>query len=256
MSSANASTSAGSWVMSRIGKREARLQLAQLGAQAVAQRLVERGERLVEQQRARLGGERARERDALALAARELVGIARRERAQLERVEPAVDRRAAAVAARVAPAAAEAEGDVLAHRQVREQRVLLEQVAAVALAAPATSTPAPASNSVVAADARCGRRRAAAGRRSPSASASCRRPTGRTGPAASTSLRNATSSSKRCAAGADRLARSRRPTARHERPGIRAGASRPASSSTAMQVTEVSSTSRLARSSWPACTAS
>jgi hypothetical protein len=53
---------------------EPRLQLAQLVAQPHAQRRVERGERLVEEQRARLGGERAGERGALALAARELVG--------------------------------------------------------------------------------------------------------------------------------------------------------------------------------------
>ena len=94
-SSANASTSAASWVISSIGSAEPRLQLAQLGAQPLAQRRVERGERLVEQQRARLAGERARERGALALAAGELVGVAVGERAQLERVEPALDRVAA-----------------------------------------------------------------------------------------------------------------------------------------------------------------
>ena len=44
--------------------------------------------------------------------------------------------------------------------------------------------------------------------------------------------------------------------AAHDRPGMRAGASRPASSRMATQVTEVSSTRPLASSSWPACTAS
>ena len=57
-------------------QRETRLQLGELGAQAIAQGLVEGGERLVEQERARRGREGARERDALPLAARELVGKA------------------------------------------------------------------------------------------------------------------------------------------------------------------------------------
>ena len=47
-------------------------QRPQLGDQTVAQRAVERTERLVEHQQARLRGERAREGDALLLAAREL----------------------------------------------------------------------------------------------------------------------------------------------------------------------------------------
>ena len=75
-SSAKASTSAGSWVMRTIGSARRACSSRELGAQAVAQGLVERRERLVEQERARLAGERAGERDALALAARELVGKA------------------------------------------------------------------------------------------------------------------------------------------------------------------------------------
>jgi hypothetical protein len=69
---------------------EPRLQLAQLVAQPHPERRVERGERLVEEERARLGGERPGERGALALAARELVGIAVGEGTDLERVEPAI----------------------------------------------------------------------------------------------------------------------------------------------------------------------
>ena len=58
------------------GGAEPLLQLHQLELRLVAQLLVERGERLVEQQHLRPLGERARERDALALAAGELVRLA------------------------------------------------------------------------------------------------------------------------------------------------------------------------------------
>ena len=75
---------------------------------------VERGERLVEEQHARVARERARERDALALAARELAGPRLREVRDAEALEQLVDPLLAAV------------GDVLPHGQVREERVLLE----------------------------------------------------------------------------------------------------------------------------------
>ena len=134
-SSAKASTSAGSWVIRRIGSARRACSSAQLGAQACR----------AAARRARRTARRAAARAARAASARASAtrwrwppeswsGKRSRERAQLERVEPAIDRRAAGVAARIAPARGEAEGDVLAHRQVREQRVLLEQVAAVALA--------------------------------------------------------------------------------------------------------------------------
>ena len=55
------------------------LQLAHLDLHVLAQLLVERAERLVEQQHRRLDHQRARERDALLLAARELMRIARAE---------------------------------------------------------------------------------------------------------------------------------------------------------------------------------
>ena len=53
---------------------ELALEVAQLDAHAQLQQAVEVAERLVEQERLRLGDEHARERDALLLAARELRG--------------------------------------------------------------------------------------------------------------------------------------------------------------------------------------
>ena len=58
------------------GDAEAAQQLVDLEAQRIAQLGIERGQRLVEQQGAGLHRERARERHALALPARELVDAA------------------------------------------------------------------------------------------------------------------------------------------------------------------------------------
>ena len=62
-------------------------------AQVLAHLGVERAERLVEEQHARLDGERAGERDALALAARQLRGIALLEARKLHHVEQLGDAR-------------------------------------------------------------------------------------------------------------------------------------------------------------------
>ena len=61
--------------------------LAQPFAQLLADLRVERAERLVEQQHARLDGQRPRQRHALPLAARELLRIALLEARQLHQVE-------------------------------------------------------------------------------------------------------------------------------------------------------------------------
>ena len=60
------------------GEAEPALQLHQFELRLAAQLLVERRHRLVEQQYARAFDERARQRDALALAARQLLRLARR----------------------------------------------------------------------------------------------------------------------------------------------------------------------------------
>ena len=117
---------------------------AQPAAQVLAHLRVERAERLVEQQHPRLDRERAGERHALALAARELVGIAGGEAAELHEVEqlahPVADlafRRPRRPRPHPQP-----EGDVLEDRHVAEQRVVLEDEADVpALRAAAWSRP-------------------------------------------------------------------------------------------------------------------
>ena len=114
------------------------VELAQPAAQLLAHLGVERAERLVEQQHPRLDRERAGQRDALALAAGELAGIAvlpgpsswtRSSRS----VDAAADLalRPGALAPRPHP---QAEGDVVEHGHVAEQRVVLEDEADMALA--------------------------------------------------------------------------------------------------------------------------
>ena len=92
-------------------------QLAQLEPHRRLRVRVERRQRLVEEQHVRLARERAGERDALLLAAGELGRPRVRERGDVEPLEQLVHARAARVR------------DVLAHGQVREQRVLLEDEA-------------------------------------------------------------------------------------------------------------------------------
>ena len=78
MRSASARASSWPWVTKSVVILEALLQVADLLAQALAQVLVEAGEGLVEEQDLRLEHERAGERDALLLAAGELVRHAAR----------------------------------------------------------------------------------------------------------------------------------------------------------------------------------
>ena len=63
------------------------LQVHELELRVLAQLLVERAERLIEQQQLRSLHERARERDALALAARQLMGLALGELRQLDEIQ-------------------------------------------------------------------------------------------------------------------------------------------------------------------------
>ena len=103
----------------------------QLELHLLAQLQVERAERLVEQQDARAVDQRAGERDPLLLAARELARLAPVEPGEadeLEDFEHALPQLAAAHAL-----AAQPEGDVLEDRQVREERVALEDRVDVAL---------------------------------------------------------------------------------------------------------------------------
>ena len=113
------------------------VQTAQPAAQLLAHLGVERAERLVEQQHARLDGERARERDALALAARQLRGIAIREPVELHELEQLVHLGAdlALRARRSARGLTRKPKATLSNtRHVPEQRVVLEDEADLALA--------------------------------------------------------------------------------------------------------------------------
>ncbi len=100
-------------------------------AQLLAHRRVQRAERLVEQEHARLHGERARERHALALAAGELRRVAIGPAAEVDEREQLVD--ALADLGLRALADLQAERDVVAHGHVLEGRVVLEDEADAAV---------------------------------------------------------------------------------------------------------------------------
>ncbi len=106
------------------------VQAPQPRAQVGAHPRVERAEGLVQQQHARLDGERAGQGHALALAAGELRRVAVAEAGQLHEAEQLLDAR---LDLRLRPLAdAQAERDVLEHRHVLERGVVLEDEADVA----------------------------------------------------------------------------------------------------------------------------
>ena len=110
---------------------ELALQAADLLAQVHAHDRVQRRQRLVQQQQPGRGGQRARQRDALLLPARQLrrvLGLAAGQADQLQQLGHAL----AHLGARHAPID-QPVGDVVGHRQVGEQRIGLEDDAVVAL---------------------------------------------------------------------------------------------------------------------------
>ena len=108
------------------------LQAQELVLEALAVDRVDRAERLVHQHQRRVGGERAGDADALALAAGELRGIARAPCPAAARSGPAA-RSTRAVDAALVPAEQPRDGgDVVADRAVREQADLLDHVADLA----------------------------------------------------------------------------------------------------------------------------
>src|SRR5215468_4477472 len=92
-------------------------------------RRIERGQRLVEQQYARIGDQRARERDALPFAARNFAGAPQAQFANTERVE----NRAYTLLAFIALQMIEAVAYVALDGEVRKQGKVLEYVADAAL---------------------------------------------------------------------------------------------------------------------------
>src|SRR3954454_9073980 len=92
---------------------------------------VERPERLVEQQDLRLRCERARQRDTLPLPARQLVRKPVGERRQLHQIQQVADPLVARLLRFLSDA--QTEGDVVGHRHVPEQRVVLKHEPDLAL---------------------------------------------------------------------------------------------------------------------------
>ncbi len=105
------------------GRAERGQELLDLEAQAVAQARVERRERLVEQDQARLGRQGPRDGHALLLPAGELVRPAMAEPAQADQLEQLAHAAAGAAAAR------QPEADVLGNAEMREEQPLLRHVA-------------------------------------------------------------------------------------------------------------------------------
>ena len=149
-----------------------RLDRLELDLHLLAQLEVERAERLVEQQHARPVDQRARERDALPLAAGELARAgaprSRSSRTIAQRLGDA--RRARSAGAPCAPRSPYA--DVVADGHVREQRVVLEDGVDVAVERRDAGD-------VLAVEQDRDPRSAARSRRSCAGSSSCRTPTGR-----------------------------------------------------------------------------
>ena len=113
------------------GRLEALVEPRDLGAGLDAQLGVEVGERLVHQEDGRLADDRPTERDALALAAGQLLRLAIEQLLELDRlgrlVDPALDLGLGDLAQ------LEPEGEVVAHRHVRVERVALEDHRDVAI---------------------------------------------------------------------------------------------------------------------------
>jgi hypothetical protein len=96
----------------------------ELDLRLLAQLLVERAERLVEEQQLRLLGEAAGEGDALLLAAGELMGLSLRVGRELDELQHRFDARVDLGGRQ--SLAAQTERDVVENREVRKERVALE----------------------------------------------------------------------------------------------------------------------------------
>ena len=107
------------------GNADALLQLAQLDLHGLTQVLIERAERLVEQQNLGAGHDRPRERNTLLLSAGQLRRKAFRQAVDAYEAQRALDP-LGDLGARTAPHL-EAERDVVAYAHMRKQRVVLEQ---------------------------------------------------------------------------------------------------------------------------------
>jgi len=114
------------------GGLEGHVQALDLRAHVDAQLGVEIGQRLVEEEELGLAGDGAADGDTLALAAGQFLRLAVEEGLDLQDLGGALDRRGDAGARRAAHL--EAEAEILAHRHVRIERVVLEDHGDVAFA--------------------------------------------------------------------------------------------------------------------------
>ena len=129
---ASANASAMSCVTMTIVLRSCSLDPPELAVELAARDRIERAEGLVHQQNRRIGGERPRDADALALAARQLFRApCRVTRRPAGRPAPAVRRHAFADPLLVPAEQTRHDGDVVAHRQVRKETDFLKDVADV-----------------------------------------------------------------------------------------------------------------------------
>ena len=162
-----------SWVTTMKVTPERLLDLDQLELGLLAQLLVERAERLVEQQELRPLDQAPRQRHPLPLAARELVRLARRRSgSSCTSFSISATRSRASLAPHAV--AQQPVGDVLLHRHVREERVGLEHhVGRPLVGRHARSCPARRSRSA--------RRSASRSRRASAAASTCRSPSRRAG---------------------------------------------------------------------------
>ena len=113
------------------GRPELADDVADLVHEAIAQRSIQRPERLVEQQEIGLGRQRAGEGDALRLAARQRADRALPQPGEADQLEQLVHPSAALGTSDARHA--HAERDVVVHVPVWEQRVILEHQAHAAL---------------------------------------------------------------------------------------------------------------------------
>ena len=113
------------------GEAQLLLQAADLHAHLDAQLRVEVGERLVEHQQIRLDDQRARKRHALPLSAGHLARIAALKALQVDDLQHVQDFFSDGLLVHLAHL--QAEGHVVKHGQVREERIALEHEAEVAL---------------------------------------------------------------------------------------------------------------------------
>ncbi len=105
------------------------LQLSKLFPHARPQTGIQGRQGFVQQQQSRIGGQRPRQGHALALAAGQFGRIAIQQRSQTKGLDPALSTgRQVAAAMQVQPPMLQTETDILAHRQMGKQRIVLKQI--------------------------------------------------------------------------------------------------------------------------------